>query len=238
MKEVLTATSWEAIDLKAAWRSLDQSIAQLETPQQIQVVGRAIEHLVELFVASSEQRFEELDATLTQDGPQMTIEQFLPYVRQGMEVDFSQFVGGFERDQLRGSYAPRMFGAEVSEDNQTIVAAVDPAALADAAEGLKFAQAEIDLEMAIELAHIEDVEAWAKSISAYFEAAEVEIVSLQTLRQSINLPWIEVWLGLLLGGYRLERQGTDFYSEEIWVRNRLPVSVKPTVEENNRIGSI
>ncbi|MBD1847943.1 hypothetical protein H6F89_32115 [Cyanobacteria bacterium FACHB-63] len=229
MKDFLAATSWETINLKAVWRSLDSSIAQLETPQQIQVVGRAIEHLVELFVASSEQRFEELDATLAQDGPQMTIEQFLPCVRQGMEIDFSQFVGGFDRDPERGPYAPRKFESEDLADDRTIVAAVDPATLADAVEGL---EAAIDLEAALELAHVEDVEAWAKTISAYFEIADAETVSLQTLRQSVHLPWIEMWLRLLLGGYRLERQGTDFYSGDIWVRNRLPVSVEPTVEEN------
>ncbi|MBE9013278.1 hypothetical protein IQ250_24070 [Pseudanabaenaceae cyanobacterium LEGE 13415] len=207
MNDFLTATTWETIDIKAAWRSLDQSISELETPQQIQLVGRAIEHLVELFVASSEQVFEELDATLTQDGPQMTIEQFLPYVRQGIEIDFSQFVGGFDRTEERGPYAPRMARAEELDNNRTIVATVDPAAFADAVEGLESAEEEIDLEAAIGLAHIEDVEAWARAISAYFEMAEAEAVSLQTLRESIALPWIEVWLGLLLGGYQLERHG-------------------------------
>ena len=203
--------------MKAAWQSLDQSISELETPKQIQLVGRAIEHLVELFVASSEQVFEELDATLAQDGPQMTIEQFLPYVRQGMEIDFSPFIGGFDRNGERGPYAPRMAGVEEIED-RTIVAAVDPTALADAVEGLE-SEDELNLEAALELAHIEDVEAWAQTIANYFEAAGVETVSLQMLQQSINLPWIEVWLGLLLGGYRLERHGSDFYAGDIWVRN-------------------
>lgn len=227
MKDFLTATTWGTIDTKAVWRSLEQSLNHLDTPQQIQLAGRAIEHLVELFVASSEQVFEELDATLTQDGPQMTIEQFLPYVRQGMEIDFSQFVGGFDRIEERGPYAPRMVRAEDLDDNHTIVAAVDPVTLADAVEGLESVKEEIDLEAAIELAHIEDVEAWARAISTYFEMAEAETVALQTLRQSIALPWIEVWLGLLLGGYQLERHGTDFYGGEIWVRNRKSVSIEP-----------
>jgi hypothetical protein len=219
MKDFLTATTWETVNLQAAWRSLDDAIQHLDTPQQIQVVGSAIEHLVELFVASSEQVFEELDATLTQDGPQMTIEQFLPYVRQGMEINFSQFVGGFDHNTARGPYAPRMPGLTEVEDDYTVVATVDPGTLADAVEGLESVQ-DLDLEAALELAHIEDVEAWAQAISAYFEAAEVESVSLRVLQQSISLPWIEVWLGLLLGGYRLERRGEDFYAGEIWVRDR------------------
>lgn len=182
--------------------------------------------MVELFVASSEQVFEELDASLAEDGPQMTIEQFLLYVRQGIEINSSQFVGGFDRDAERGSYALRMVGAEDLGNDRTIVAAVDPETLADAVEGLE-AEAALDLEAALELAHIEDVEAWAKVIAAYFETAEVEIVALQTLRQSIQLPWIEVWLGLLLGGYRLERQGTDFYAGDIWMRNRPSATKEP-----------
>lgn len=225
MKDLLAATTWETIDTKAVWKSLEQSLDHLNTPQQIQLVGRAIEHLVGLFVASSEQVFEELDATLAQGGPQMTIEQFLPYVRQGMEINFSQFIGGFDRTGERGSYAPRMSGVEEIEDDCTIVATVDPATLADAVERLEAAGEGIDLEAAIELAHIEDIEAWSRAISAYFEMAEAETVSLQTLRQSIDLPWIEVWLGLLLGGYRLERRGTDFYAGDIWV-HQLSVSRK------------
>ncbi|MGG6270913.1 hypothetical protein ACQ4M3_41605 [Leptolyngbya sp. AN03gr2] len=181
------------------WRSLGESIEHLDTPQQLQIIGRTIEHLVELFVTSSEQVFEELDATMTKEGPQMTIEPFLPYVRQGIEIDFSQFMGGFDRESKRDSYAPRMLGTVESQEEGTIVAEVDSATLADAVEGL--GSGETDLETAISLSHIEDVEAWASAISAYFEAVEVETVSLQMLQQEIVLPWIEIWLGLLLGGF-------------------------------------
>lgn len=111
---------------------------------------------------------------------------------------------------------------------RTIVrSTVDPATLADAVEGLESVEAEFSLEAAIALAHIEDVEAWARVISDYFESAEVETVALQTLQQSIKLPWIEVWLGLLLGGYRLERRGSDFYAGDIWVHQQLPTLVEP-----------
>lgn len=201
------------------WRSLEESIKHLDTPQQLQVIGRTIEHLVELFVASSEQVFEQLDAMMAKEGPQMTIEQFLPYVRQGMEIDFSQFVGGFDREKERGSYAARLLGTAERQEEGTIVAEVDSATLADAVEGL--GSGEIDLETAIALAHVENVEAWTDAISAYFDQVEMQPVSLTSLQQAIPLPWIEIWLGLLLGGFRLERRGGDFYAGEIWVSNRL-----------------
>lgn len=232
MKDVLAATTWETLDVEGAWRSLDHSITHLETPKQIQVVGRAIEHLVELFVTSSEQVFEELDATLTHEGPVMTIEQFAPFVRQSMEIDFSPFVCGFDHDTERRPYAPRIVGSDEGEAEQSVVAVVDAATLADAVEGLKSAvEEEIDREAALSLAHGEDVESWTRTILVYFEQTEVQTVSLQILQRSLNLPWIELWLGLLLGGYRLERRGEDFYGGEIWVRNRLTETPHAEVEQ-------
>jgi hypothetical protein len=45
----------------------------------------------------------------------------------------------------------------------------------------------IDLEAAIALARIEDVESWADAISFYFETVQVQTISLQTLQQAIEL---------------------------------------------------
>jgi hypothetical protein len=219
MSDFLTAKTWETLHKEAVWRSLDQSIVHLDTPKQLQVIGRAIEHLVELFVASSEQVFEELDATMAKEGPQMTIQQFLPYVRQGIEIDFSQFIGGFERERERGLYVARLLGTVENQEEGTIVAEVDAATLADAVEGLE--SGEINLAAAIALAHVENVEAWTEAISAYFDQIEMQTASLTSLQQAISLPWIEIWLGLLLGGFRLERHGEDFYAGEIWVSDRL-----------------
>jgi hypothetical protein len=219
-REIPATATWETVNVQEIWSAIDDVLPQLDTNTQVAVVGEVIARLVELFVIASEQVFEELDATTTQDGPRMTIEQFMPFVRQSMELDFSQFVGGFDRDGERGPYAPRIPQPQVlPEDGRTIVAIVDAATLADAVEELESAVEPevIDLETAIELAHQEDVEGWAKAISVYFEDTQMQTVSLRTLQQALGLPWIEVWLGLLLGGYRLEQRGTDFYAGDIWV---------------------
>lgn len=111
-------------------------------------------------------------------------------------------------------------------EERTIATVVDAVTLANAVEGLEaMVEEEIDLRKAIELAHVEDVEAWAKAISAYFDQAEVQTVSFHTLQQTLNLPWIEVWLRLLLGGYGLEQRGSDFHARDIWVRNRSTVTL-------------
>lgn len=221
-RQLPSQVTWETLDVEEIWNALDEGLPEVDPPIQIAIAGEVITRLADLFVNAAEQVFEELDATTTQDGPAMTIEQFLPYVRQSMEIDFTQFVGGFEREAGRGSYAPRIAAPENFAEEQTIVAMVDPATLADAIQGLDTARPEnFDLETALELAHIEDVEAWTRAISTYFEATEASIVSLQTLQQSLGLSWIELWLGLLLGGYPLEQQGADFYGGDIWVHLQL-----------------
>lgn len=61
----------------------------------------------------------------------------------------------------------------MSQGQRKIIATIDPSALGDAGEGLEaFQDEKLSLEAAIELARIEDVEAWARTISACFEAAE------------------------------------------------------------------
>lgn len=221
-RQLPAQVTWETLDVEEIWRALDEGLPEVDPPTQIAIAGEVITRLADLFVNAAEQVFEELDATTAPDGPAMTIQQFLPYVRQSMEIDFTQFVGGFERASSRGSYAPRITAPEDLGDEQTFVATVDPATLADAISGLDTARSQnLDLETALELAHIEDVEAWTRAISTYFEATEAPIASLQTLQQSLDLSWIELWLGLLLGGYRLERQGEDFYAGDIWVHPRL-----------------
>jgi hypothetical protein len=71
------------------------------------------------------------------------------------------------------------------------------------------------------------VKAWTDAISAYFSRMEEPAISLKSLQQALESPWIEVWLGLLLGGYGLERRGDDFYSGNIWVYDRVSVRKEP-----------
>jgi hypothetical protein len=52
-------------------------------------------------------------------------------------------------------------------------------------------------------------------------------ISLKLLQQALGSPSIEVWLGLLLEGYGLERRGDDFYSGNIWVYGQVSVRKEP-----------
>jgi hypothetical protein len=40
---------------------------------------------------------------------------------------------------------------------------------------------------------------------------------LLALHDSLQLPIVEIWLGLLLGNFKLEQKGTFYNSNEIWI---------------------
>ena len=64
------------------------------------------------------------------------------------------------------------------------------------------------------VSHSEDVSAWVAKISSKHKLVPQKLVELQ---QQLRMPLIEVWIAVLLGGFRLEQRG-DFYEVEgIWL---------------------
>ncbi|MDB9317134.1 MULTISPECIES: hypothetical protein [Cyanophyceae] len=45
-------------------------------------------------------------------------------------------------------------------------------------------------------------------------------ISLTKLQRMLRMPMVEVWLGLLLGGFVLEQRGDFYHSQNIWIINR------------------
>ncbi len=57
---------------------------------------------------------------------------------------------------------------------------------------------------------------WTKAIAQWLQTA-LPPVSIAELSDSLEMPWIEVWLGVLFGGFQLEQRG-EFYESPIWVK--------------------
>ncbi|MBW4662279.1 MAG: hypothetical protein KME15_26805 [Drouetiella hepatica Uher 2000/2452] len=67
------------------------------------------------------------------------------------------------------------------------------------------------------IAHEEKVSDWTEAIERRLQSAPDERVSFTELCRHLSMPWVEVWLGLLLGGFELGQRG-EFYQAAIWVR--------------------
>ncbi|WP_143755477.1 hypothetical protein [Gloeocapsopsis sp. IPPAS B-1203] len=72
----------------------------------------------------------------------------------------------------------------------------------------------------LNIAHDEDVSVWVRAIAAYLQQNNDNAVTLAQLQQALNIPLVNVWLGLLLSEkqYKWQR-GESFYQDarEVWL---------------------
>lgn len=68
-------------------------------------------------------------------------------------------------------------------------------------------------------AHDENVSAWIEAIQQWLRMSAAQSVSLADLYNHLKMPWIEVWMGVLLGSFELEQQG-ELYRTSVWVKMR------------------
>ncbi|OYD86508.1 hypothetical protein CDG77_34790, partial [Nostoc sp. 'Peltigera membranacea cyanobiont' 213] len=52
-------------------------------------------------------------------------------------------------------------------------------------------------------------------------------ISLVKLQRVLQMPMVEVWLGLLLGGFTLEQRGDFYHNQNVWVKSSLITNTYP-----------
>jgi YesN/AraC family two-component response regulator len=125
-----------------------------------------------------------------------------------MVVDFEQFIEPLQS-------LPRKIPEQAKNDN-SIVGAIDKEVLIQALEQESLLSVAEEFERAISTAHAEDVSAWVEAIAQCI-TNNSHPICLKDLQKSLKLPIVEIWLGLLLGDFKLE-QREDFYDPNgIWV---------------------
>lgn len=83
-------------------------------------------------------------------------------------------------------------------------------------------QLEADSEKAqkqavLAIAHSEDVTGWTQAIVQWLQTTPDRSVSIADLSRDLKMFSVEVWLGVLFGGFQLEQRG-EFYHSPIWVK--------------------
>jgi hypothetical protein len=198
----------EAANLSRVFEMLDLTLIDLDMRSQLRVAGEAVCQIADLFCDRSSFLFEDLQSRATDDGPIMSVDAFDRYVRQSMVVDFEQFI-----EPLMS--LPRKVPEPIKNGN-SIVGVVDKEILIQALEQENLLSSEEEFEQAISVAHAENVSVWVEAISKYI-AIRNRPMRLEELQGALNLPIVEVWLGLLLGDFKLEQRGSFYNSNEIWI---------------------
>lgn len=209
LKDALTVP--QAADLKRLCELLDWAIAQLPEDQQLNTAGRAFEQMVDIYAL----RFNLLMAGW--EGAEHLLEDALPvldvdvlesWIRQSMSLNLDDLVEQPKLHRNRKKQTP--------DPNDSIVAIVEPEAVLQMVDQL---EVEEHSHMIRRLAGEEDPTRWSVAIAQWMQEYSLsQPISISKLRLSLNMSWVEIWMGLLLGiGFSLEQTG-DFYSNDIWIR--------------------
>lgn len=203
----------QAIDLVAVLDQAERAIAQLPESQQMQVAAEAMLQLAQLCSLRAEVLITEWEDAYRD--PVVSGGFFSDIVRQTMAVDLSDLI------ELA---PPRKRRCQSTLKGETSLAAVvDKSAVLAMVEQLEAeSQAsepplsdEQKKHQALAAAHNEDISCWQRAIAFWMQHSDNKVVSLLHLQQALEMPLIEVWLGLLFGGieqYQWETGG-EFYNE-------------------------
>jgi hypothetical protein len=187
---------------------LDLTLADLDSRSQLRVAGVAVCQITDLFCDRSSFLLEELHAQSTNGEPRMSDDAFDRYVRQSVVVDFDQFI------QPISGLSRKI--PERIKDGNSLVSVVDKQVLLEELEQESLLSFEQDGDLVISTAHAEDVSAWVEAIANCIKSHPVPI-RLLDLTHTLQLPMVEVWLGLLLGDFKLEQKGHFYEAHEIWI---------------------
>jgi hypothetical protein len=197
-----------AAEFSPIWLALDQVLPNLAIVEQLKTAANTIGQVADIFQVQAGVIFEELDATATNDGPRMAAEAFDKYVRQYMSIDFEDYIQEPEALPRAARTAK-----EVEDEFYSVAESVEKDLLLEVLhDEIVLTEAEAHAE-ALSVAHGEDISLWIEAIRAQLVAID-GVIELEQLRSRLNLHFIELWLGLLLGGYGLSRATgeQDFYS--------------------------
>jgi hypothetical protein len=204
-----------AAEFYLVWNALDGLLPGLSVTQQLETASQAIVQVTDIFQVQAGLIFEGLDATATMDGPTMAADAFDRYVRQSMEIDFEDYIEAIESLER----SPRTMRSPEDEFYSQVQSIDKTTLLETLHEEIALTDAEVE-SSAMSVAHGEDISEWIETIRDQLASLDRPIEFQQLLTQ-VSLKLVELWLGLLLGGYELRRstESKDFYSfVGLWVK--------------------
>ncbi|BBD62902.1 hypothetical protein NIES2109_57520 (plasmid) [Nostoc sp. HK-01] len=210
-------TIWEILEeisaapptssLAPVWECLDTQLENLSTEAQLSTAAAAFYQIADILLSRAGLLLEDVKAQNDTEGPVISTDIFAGLVRTTMQLDLDDLIEEPPPQTFR-PHGPHQFSYPVSKDD-SIAAPVEKQNV--------LTMLEIQtVEDVHRLAGDEDVQKWTGAISVYLEQTKNEI-TLTLLQQQLKMPMVEVWLGLLLGGFRLEQRGDFYENKNVWV---------------------
>lgn len=213
-----TATQFpETADVRSLCTALEQTITEQPLAEQLAVAGDVLMQLSEVYAARAELMFSRWERRHNPQEPVIDLEGCVDLFVQSLSLDVTDLFEEPEPLQYPANRKKKTLSQEGS-----VVGEVDKEALLNWVDQMEQEQPLNELQMAEqirELAHGENVEEWSRAIAQYLLHFRSNI-RLPDLQKALKMPVVELWLGLLMGGYSLKQQGEFYNSQNLWIINR------------------
>lgn len=207
----------ESIDLVAMLDRAEVEISGLPQEVQMQAAGEAILQLAQLYSLRSHLLIDNWENAYRD--PHIRSDFFADIVRQTMAVDLSDLMEPALPRKRRAKTVPKAQGSVIGMvDKSAVLAMVEQLEAENSISELPLSD-EQQKQLALDFAHDEDIFAWCQAIVSWIGQHHREKVSLEQLQQALNMPLVEVWLGLLHSSqYQWDDTG-EFYLEarDFWI---------------------
>lgn len=210
-------TIWDILDemseapatstLAPVWECLDAELEDLPVEAQLSTAAAAFYQIADILKSRAELLLEDIRAQNDVEGPVISTNIFAGLVRTTMQLDLDDLIEEPAAQTFR-PHGPHQF-SHPGESYDSVAAPVEKENV--------LAMLEIQtVEDVHRLAGDEDVDKWQSAIANYLVNVKDEI-ALTKLQRKLKMPMVEVWLGLLLGGFTLEQRGDFYDSKSVWV---------------------
>jgi hypothetical protein len=205
----------ETADLRSLCNALKQTLSDQSLAEQLAVAGDVLVQLSEVYAARADLLISRWERRHNPTEPVVNLEKCVDLFVQSLSLDVTDL---FEEPEPMQYPANRKKKSSAQADG-SVVGEVDKDALLNWVDQMAAEQTLDELQMAEQirdLAHGENVEEWSKAIAQYLQHLHSNI-RLPDLQQALKMSIVELWLGLLLGGYPLEQQGEFYDSQTLWI---------------------
>ena len=217
-------TIWDVLDelsespatstLAPMWECLDAELEKLPLEAQLLSAGIAFSQIADILKSRAEMLLQDTRDRNSLLGPVVNTDLFAGLVRTTMHLDLDDLIEP-QTPQTFKPHGPHQFSYP-NQEGDSVAAPVEKANV------LAMLNEVTTLEDVRNLASDEDVEKWQSAIANHLINVKDEI-SLVKLQRVLQMPMVEVWLGLLLGGFTLEQRGDFYHNQNVWVKSS-PIS--------------
>ena len=218
-------TIWDVLDelsespatssLVPMWECLDAELEKLPLEAQLSTAALAFSQIADILKSRAEVLLQDTRDRNSLLGPIVSTDLFAGLVRTTMHLDLDDLIEP-ETPQTFKPHGPHQFSYS-NQEGDSVAAPVEKTNV------LAMLDEVTTLEDVRNLASDEDVEKWQSAITNHLINVKDEI-SLVKLQRVLQMPMVEVWLGLLLGGFTLEQRGDFYHNHNVWVKSSLTMT--------------